>query len=214
MKLLCIFFFLGVTLLEVCDGKSVSAQDNVLLVKKNFESCTFDFSDTTYFSHLSPKESGRSVGSGSGCGIRLDPEKSGRFTSMSSVWVSIFPLNQLEQATASQGLYKDDAGNWKFMGNPMGIYFVSFKRISLEQQKNGNDTILIGRQIENAKDQNGHLMTFEGIHILRITPKYLVTMDFSFEFQLPKATMDALVNDMVKLMESVHVTTNPFPTAR
>jgi hypothetical protein len=131
------------------------------------------------------------------------------FTPVSSIWVSALPLSQLEQTATSQGFYKNNYGDWKFKGNSMGAYFVSFKHLSLKKQQIGYDTILVGTQIENAKDQTGTPMTFEGIHILRITPSYIVCISLPFNFEIKAATRDAIIHDMIKLVESVHTTAIP-----
>ncbi|RDS78717.1 hypothetical protein DWU98_21470 [Dyella monticola] len=91
----------------------------------------------------------------------------------------------------------------------MGIFFVSFKKLSLDRIDNDQGTTLVGRQIEKAKDQAGTLLTFEGVHILRITPSYLVSIDMPFDFNAPKEIRDDIIKDMINLVESVHVTTDP-----
>lgn len=213
-KSLCAIFFSGNALAYGHGSENLHLSGGEHLTAKNFEHCTFNFNDTTYFSHLPPDEPGSSIEDDDSCAIRLNSEKNGTYTDMISVWVSMFTPNQLEKIMSSQGFYKDKMGDWKFNGYPMGVYFVSFKNFLFEQRKFGDDTILVGRQIENAKDQAGTPMTFEGVHILRVTPLYLVSMDFAFEFQLESATRDALVNDMIKLVESVHVTASSFPVIR
>lgn len=214
MKLLCTCFVLGASLLDAYGAENARTLDSASLAGKNFKGCTFDFSDSTYFSHLSAEEMGRSIGGDSDCGIRLDPGKGGRFTSRSAVWVSMRPLNQLGQVITSQGFYKDKSGNWKFKGNPLWINFTGFKKLSFQEERSGDDFILIGRQIETGRDQAGTPIVFEGVHILRITPSYLVSMDLPFDVDIPSSTRDNVVNDMIKIVESVHVTASHLPVTQ
>ncbi|RDS78837.1 hypothetical protein DWU98_20960 [Dyella monticola] len=91
----------------------------------------------------------------------------------------------------------------------MGIFFVSFKKLSFDRIDNDQGTTLVGRQLENAKNQKGVLGVVDGVHILRITPSYLVSMDMPFFSTAPKEARDDIIKDMVNLVESVHVMTSP-----
>ncbi|RDS78727.1 hypothetical protein DWU98_21425 [Dyella monticola] len=91
----------------------------------------------------------------------------------------------------------------------MLISFISFKNLLLEKIDWGEDLVLVGRQIERSKDQAGTLLALEGVRILRITPSYLVSIDMPFQPSSPKEARDDIIKDMINLVESVHVTTNP-----
>lgn len=207
-------FLLGVAFSSACGAKTLHAADDTPPTSKNFERCTFDFIDTAYFSQRPLGARVRTFGDDTGCSVHLEHDKRGRFTSTTSVLVSILPLNQLGQVITSQGFYKDKSGNWKFKGNPLWINFTGFKKLSFQEERSGDDFILIGRQIETGRDQAGTPIVFEGVHILRITPSYLVSMDLPFDVDIPSSTRDNVVNDMIKIVESVHVTTSHLPVTQ
>jgi hypothetical protein len=208
-KLLCVNFLLWPIPPDAYCAESTITLRKASLSTTNFEDCTFDFSDTAYFYHLSRKVAFRTSSDDIYCSMHLNFDANAYFTPLSDIRLTVLSLRQAEQVMAAQGFYKNKTGNWEFEGSSLGIYFVSFKHLSLEQRRVGNDLVLIGRQIESAKDQVGTPMTFEGVHILRITPTYLVRMDLPFDFETNASTRDAIVNDMIKLVESVRVTTSP-----
>ncbi|RDS78722.1 hypothetical protein DWU98_21440, partial [Dyella monticola] len=178
------------------------------LVARNFETCTFDFKDTKYFSHVEKKDALKPITSGDGC--ILDIHAMGNiYNADSDIWISVSSTHDLDQVIAYQGFFKNEAGEWVFNGKPMRTSFISFKHLSLGRIYREDGLILVGRQVEKSKDQKGTLLTFEGVHILRITQSYLVSMDMPFIFYTPKETRDDVIKDMVNLVGSVHVTTNP-----
>jgi hypothetical protein len=179
--------------------------------KKIFETCAFDFSDTGRLSHRPPGSDDRLTGYRDFCGIDLKFDR--RYTPVTTVAIIMYDSKQLKDQAASQGFYKvkDD---WKFKGNPLWINFTGFKKLSFQEERSGDDFILIGRQIETGRDQAGTPIVFEGVHILRITPSYLVSMDLPFDVDIPSSTRDNVVNDMIKIVESVHVTASHLPVTQ
>lgn len=192
-----------------CMGNAF-ASEATFFTATNFEQCNFTFANSEYFSLRPAWARVRSSSDRDYCSLYMDTQKIRNYTPKTSVWITILSHLQIEEIANAQGFYKESGETWKFKGSSLGIYFVSFKKLSLEQQKVGNDLILIGRQIERAKDQVGTPITFEGVHILRITPTYLVRMDLPFYFETKASTRDAIVKDMIKLVEGVHVTTKPL----
>jgi hypothetical protein len=209
VKSLCTIFLLVSGLVYGHDLDNAHASDDTRPTEENFKHCTFEFNETTYFSHLPSNEPDRSIEDDDFCDLRLGTGKSRRLTSVSSVWISMLTQNKLNETIAYQGFYKDKSANWKFKGNHFWINFTGFKGLSFKEERSGNDLILIGRQIESGRDQANTPIVFEGVHILRITPSYLVSMDFPFDVDVSPSIRDDVVNDMVKLVESVRITTNP-----
>jgi hypothetical protein len=203
--------FAATACLSYGDDAAKPERSNGIISKKIFETCAFDFSDTGRLSHRPPGSDDRLTGYRDFCGIDLKFDR--RYTPVTTVAIIMYDSKQLKDQAASQGFYKvkDD---WKFKGNPLWINFTGFKKLSFQEERNGDDFILIGRQIETGRDQAGTPIVFEGVHILRITPSYLVSMDLPFDVDIPSSTRDNVVNDMIKIVESVHVTASHLPVTQ
>lgn len=172
-----------------------------------FDRCQFKFLDTAFFQHVTPKTAGpnyRLDSWDSGCNVHLTVNGFSLYGNV--LGVSILDPEGLDKTVKSQGFYKSQEGMWKFKGNPVGITFVSFKKLSFEERKTGNEVMLIGRQLERSKDQVGSTVVFETVRILRITPTYLVSVDVPFADDTPIATRDAALKDLINMVNSVHVT--------
>jgi hypothetical protein len=125
------------------------------------------------------------------------------------VWIALLSLEKLEETAASKGFHADPARGWEFAGNPMGIYFKHFKKLSFETEQRDGGVTLIGRQTETAADRAGSSGVFEGVHILRITRTHIVSVDLPFAYKTPAKTRGMVVRDLVNLVNSVHVTSFP-----
>jgi hypothetical protein len=180
-----------------------------------FEQCNFEFTDSPFFQRASREPVGkdyRVIGDPTGCTLMLTIKK---FETSGGAKVALFilDLSQLKENLPSQGFYKNRKGTWQFKGNPVGITFVSFKKLSFKERRTGDEVMLIGRQLESSKDQVGTLVISETIQILRITPTYLVSVTVPFDGytpgfprnDTPVTIRDAALKDLIKLVDSVHV---------
>jgi hypothetical protein len=173
-----------------------------------FQRCAFEFSDTTHVSRLSKLSPGhdyRVSGYEDDCDIDL---KLSGFQTLGGarVWISIMSPVKLGESAISKGFYQTVDKGWKFKGNPMGIYFRKYRRLAMTTVENANDTTLIGRQLESGKDQAGTIGTFEGVHLLRITPDYLVSIDLPFAYSTAPSIRDSVVADLTKVVREVRLT--------
>lgn len=124
----------------------------------------------------------------------------------------------ISQAMNYSGFKHKSGKDWSFVGNSFSPgKLIKYQKLSLKVIDNDEDTTLVGRQIEHRTDQTGAPMTFEGVHILRISPSYAISIDMPFDQDTPLATRDEVVKELIQLVNSVHsapeASATPTPTA-
>ena len=176
-----------------------------------FQRCAFDFIDTEHISrlsHMSPGHGYRVAGYEDSCDMDLKIEG---FHTLGDArtWLAVISPTRIDETATSKGFDRSAKNGWIFKGNPMGIYFSKYKNITMKTVRTGDDITLIGRQMESGKDQAGTLGTFEGVHILRITPNFLVSADLPFAYSTAASTRNSVVLELSKMVKSLHITDDP-----
>jgi len=174
-------------------GESEGKVDGTV-VGNVFQRCAFDFINTEHISRLSDMPPGhdyRVAGYEDSCDVDLKID--GFYTlGDARTWLAIISPTKIGETAASQGFDRSAKNGWTFKGNPMGIHFSKYKNITMKTVRTGDDITLIGRQMESGKDQAGTYGTFEGVHILRITPNFLVSVDLPFAYSTAASTRNSV----------------------
>jgi hypothetical protein len=181
---------------------------NGIVAGNIFQRCAFDFTDTKHISrlsHMSPGHDYRVSGYEDGCD--MDLKISGFHTlGDARTWLAIISPTKIDETATSKGFDRSTKSGWTFKGNPMGIYFSKYQNITMKSVRTGGDITLIGRQMESGRDQTGTFGTFEGVHILRITPDFLVSVDLPFAYSTAASTRNSVVSELSKLVKSLYIT--------
>jgi hypothetical protein len=183
------------------------------ILESQFKDCDFQFIDTNQVTHSNKPNNGLSLHQEGACSYYLNIKG---FRTLGDQSVTLMIVNQhgdfLNQSIAQSGFERKSDGTWGFIGNSFSAgKLLKYQKLSLEKTNNNDDVTLVGRQIEHGTDQTGTPMTFEGIHVLRLSPTYAVSVDMPFDIGTPPNIRDEVTKDIVKLVNSVHSTVSTTP---
>lgn len=135
--------------------------------------------------------------------------------------VFVFGTRQLEKDGNGVGFSQDSKGNWSFKGTEL-LLSPKMLKTSFTKEQCDDETILVGYQSIRGSIAQGGPITVPGIRILRITPKFVASVQLNFQpshyekqtkgyKQLRESVSKELV-DLVKSIQATHGT--PGPTIR
>jgi hypothetical protein len=194
------------------DGADPTAVESSTFAKA-FRNCDFQFTDTTQVNRVKKPDGGLSLHRDGACSYYLNISS---FSTLGDQDVVLMIVNQygnlINQSIAQSGFEKKSDGTWSFIGNSFSIgKLIKYQKLTFNEVNNGQDITLAGRQIEHGTDQTGTPITFEGVHVLRLSPTYAISIDMPFDASTPIATRDEVVKDLIELVDSVRSTTSASP---
>lgn len=195
-------------------GSPALTQTDSTASSKSFANCDFQFSDTAHVTGEKKTDPSSDPHQGGACSYDLGIK--GFHTLGDQVfWLFIVDNTgtKIDQAISYSGFKKKQNGDWSFTGHSFSIgKLIKYQKLSFDKMDNDHDITLIGRQTEHGTDQTGTPMTFEAVHVLRLSPNYAISIDMPFDPSTLQVTRDEVVKDLVQLVNSVHPTTAQMPS--
>lgn len=119
------------------------------------------------------------------------------------------------------GFIQGSDGDWRFQGTEL-LLSPKMLRTSFTEERNGDETLLVGQQLIKGNIAQGGPISVPGIRILRITPDFVVSVDLNFQpLHYEKQTKgykqlrEAVSQELVEIVKSVQITLGiPGPTVR
>lgn len=181
------------------------AADSGNITQDAFKDCSFQFINTPHITRTATTNNGLRLHGDGICSFHLS--KAG-FLSMGDTNVSLIIVRDygslINQAADQSGFERKTDGDWKFIGLPFSLgKLLKYRKLSFEKINNGKDTTLVGRQMEYGTDQTGTPMTFEGVHVLRTSPTYAISINMPFDPSVSAITRNEVVKDMIQVVNSV-----------
>lgn len=198
--------FVTLILSTTCYSRESQASQSESIKQDAFKNCDFQLSNTIHITVDKKESSYSDPNQGGACSYDLGIKG---FHTLGDQYFWLFIVDssgtKIDQAIDYSGFKKKQNGNWSFIGHSFSIgKLIKYKNLSFKAINNGKDTTLVGRQIEHGTDQTGTPMTFEGVHILRISPSYAISIDMPFDQDTPLATRDEVVKELTQMVNSVH----------
>lgn len=205
LKLFRAGLFLALPFPSLCHSYEDHASDSQNISADAFKSCSFQFNDTPHLA--GPKKANSYSGSYLEGSCSYDLSIKG-FHTLGDQFFWLFIVDnigtKIDQTIDYSG-FKKKNGDWSFIGHSFSIgKLIKYQKLSFKVIDNDRDTTLVGRQIERGTDQTGTPMTFEAVHILRISPNYAISVDMPFDQGTPLSTRDEVVKELTQLVNSVH----------
>lgn len=199
----------------LCSSNETTDPSPGTIQQDSFKNCAFDFSDKAHVNHAKDANNGLKVHDDGICSFNLNIEG---FHTMADEKVSLIIVSKngslIDQAIAQSGFEKEPGDKWTFPGNAFSIgKLIKYQKRSFDTTNDKQDTTLVGRQTEHGTDQTGTPMTFEGVHVLRLSSSYAISINMPFDPSTSQATRDEVVKDLVNLVNSVHSTNSEAPSA-
>lgn len=119
------------------------------------------------------------------------------------------------------GFVQGSSGDWHFQGTEL-LLSPKILKTSFTEERNGDETLLVGHQLIKGNIAQGGPISVPGIRILRITQKFVVSVDLNFQpLHYEKQNKgyrqlrEAVSRELVDIVRSVQITPGvPGPTVR
>lgn len=170
--------------------------------QKAFSDCTFQFSDTDHIKRASSPSNGLGYHRDGTCAYYLDTSS---FDTYGGSRTSLYITNKyINEKIDQSGFIKKPDGQWKFKRESFSLgKLLKYEKLNFAKTTNDSDTTLVGRQIEHGTDQTGNPTTFEGVHVLRLSPTYAIAINMPFGPDVTPTERDEVVKDLVQIVNSV-----------
>lgn len=107
----------------------------------------------------------------------------------------------------------DKPDQWLFEGRKDVLYKSRFLKRSFTHAKEGDDDLLVGHQLVHGYSVQGGLFDLPGIHILRLTPQFAISVELNFSpmsdelsVEAYKQRLDTYSRELVEIVKSIQPT--------
>ncbi len=125
------------------------------------------------------------------------------------------PISRIEKSCCivdfRRNLEKPD--QWLFEGRKDVLYKSRFLKRSFTHEKEGDDELLVGHQLVHGYSVQGGLFDLPGIHILRLTPQFAISVELNFSpmsdelsVEAYKQRLDTYSRELVEIVKSIQPT--------
>lgn len=147
-----------------------------------------------------------------GCIIVFSPSKFDTAGSMEIILLITIAKN-CEEKLKEAGFKQTNANSFIFTGYAFANSPYTFLNLSLKDEKNGDDTTLVGNEMVSARTQTGAPIILDGISILRMSPNFFVSTQIPFELDTPEDVRASVKSDLIKIVQSLQLTEDSDPHA-